>query len=59
MPSSPTGSSQVSSFNMNSDVSGNSPSVTVQHHLPLLYHQTNPATDDSQQLTVSQAVGKN
>jgi len=57
MSSSPTGSSQVSSSNMNSDVSGNSPSVTVQHHLPLSYHQTNPATDVSQQSTVSQVAG--
>ncbi|CAI6372858.1 unnamed protein product [Macrosiphum euphorbiae] len=57
MTSSPTGSSQVSSSNMNSDVSGNSPSVTVQHHLPLLYHQTNPAIGVPQQPNVSLAAG--
>jgi len=52
---SPPGSSQVSSSNMDCDVSGNSPAVTVQHHLPPLYHQQNAATDVSQQPTVSQA----
>ncbi|KAL4083384.1 hypothetical protein QTP88_028708 [Uroleucon formosanum] len=57
MSSSTTGSSQVSSSNISSDIPGNSPSVTVQHHLPLLYHQQNPATDVSQQSTFSQAVG--
>lgn len=56
---SPPGSSQVSSSNMDSDVSGSSPAVTVQHHLPPLYHQQNPASDVSQQPTVSQAAGKN
>jgi len=55
----PPGSSQVSSSNMKSDVSGNSPTVTVQHNLPPLYHQKNPSTDVSQQSTVSQAAGKN
>jgi len=59
MTSSPTGSSQVSSSNMNIDVSENSPSLTVQHHLPLLYHQTNPTTGVSQQSNVSLAAGKN
>uniref|UniRef100_A0A2S2NF25 Mothers against decapentaplegic 4 n=1 Tax=Schizaphis graminum TaxID=13262 RepID=A0A2S2NF25_SCHGA len=59
MSPSPPGSSQVSSSNMDSDVSGNSPAVTVQHHLPPLYHQQNPATDVSQQSTVPQAAGKN
>ncbi|XP_025418720.1 mothers against decapentaplegic homolog 4 isoform X3 [Sipha flava] len=54
---SPPGSSQVSSSNMDSDVSGNSPAVTVQHHLPPLYHQQNPVSDVSQQPTVSQAAG--
>ncbi|XP_025418728.1 mothers against decapentaplegic homolog 4 isoform X4 [Sipha flava] len=53
---SPPGSSQVSSSNMDSDVSGNSPAVTVQHHLPPLYHQQNPVSDVSQQPTVSQAA---
>ncbi|XP_026814836.1 mothers against decapentaplegic homolog 4-like isoform X3 [Rhopalosiphum maidis] len=57
MSPSPPGSSQVSSSNMDSDVSGNSPAVTVQHHLPPLYHQQNPATDVSQQSTVPQAAG--
>jgi MAD (mothers against decapentaplegic) family protein 4 len=56
---SPPGSSQVSSSNMDSDVSGNSPAVTVQHHLPPLYHQQNPVSDVSQQPTVSQAAGMN
>lgn len=56
MSPSPPGSSHVSS---NSDVSGNSPAVTVQHHLPPLYHQPNPATDVSQQPSVSQTAGKN
>lgn len=56
MSPSPPGSSHVSS---NSDVSGNSPAVTVQHHLPPLYHQPNPATDIPQQPTVSQTAGKN
>jgi len=60
MSSTPTGSSQASSSNMNSDVSGNSPSMSVQHHLPLLCHYKIPATDQpSQQSTVSQAAGKN
>ncbi|XP_022161923.1 mothers against decapentaplegic homolog 4 isoform X4 [Myzus persicae] len=57
MSPSPPGSSQVSSSNMDSDVSGNSPAVTVQHHLPPLYHQQNSATDVSQQPTVPQAAG--
>jgi len=59
MSSSPTGSSQVSSSNMKSDVPGNSPSMSVQHHLPLLCHHRIPATNVSQQSTVSQADGKN
>lgn len=60
MSPSPPGSSQVSSSNMDSDVSGNSPAVTVQHHLPSLYHQQNTATDVTQQPTVSQvATGEN
>jgi len=59
MSPSPPGSSQVSSTNMDSDVSGNSPAVTVQHHLPPLYHPQNPAADVSQQPSVSQAAGKN
>ncbi|CAI6377763.1 unnamed protein product [Macrosiphum euphorbiae] len=58
MSSTPTGSSQASSSNMNSDVPGNSPSMGVQHHLPLLCHYKIPVTDQpSQQSTVSQAAG--
>lgn len=59
MSPSPPGSSQVSSSNMDSDVSGNSPAVTVQHHLPPIYHQQNPATDVSQPPNTSQTAGKN
>jgi len=59
MSPSPPDSSQVSSSNMDSDASGNSSVVTVQHHLPPLYHQQNSATDISQQSTVPQAAGKN
>lgn len=59
MSPSPPGSSQVSSTNMDSDVSVNSPAVTVQHHLPPLYHPQNPTNDVSQQPSVPQAVGMN
>lgn len=59
MSPSPPGSSQVSSTNMDSDVSVNSPAVTVQHHLPPLYHPQNSATDVSQATSVSQAPGNN
>jgi len=44
---------------MDSDASGNSPAAIVQHHLPPLYHQQNPATDVSQQSAAPQAAGKN
>lgn len=54
MSPSPPGSSQVSSSNMDCDVSGNSPAVTVQHHLPPSYHPQNAAINVSQQPTVSQ-----
>eukprot|EP00102_Acyrthosiphon_pisum_P002939 XP_001944884.2 PREDICTED: mothers against decapentaplegic homolog 4-like [Acyrthosiphon pisum] len=57
MSPSPPDFSQVSSSNIDSDASGNSSVVIVQHRLPLLYHQQNPATDVSQQLTVPQAAG--
>eukprot|EP00102_Acyrthosiphon_pisum_P023473 XP_016660683.1 PREDICTED: mothers against decapentaplegic homolog 4-like [Acyrthosiphon pisum] len=56
MSSLPTCSSQVSSSNMNSDVPGNSPPMSIQHHLPLLCHHKIPATDVSQQSTISQAA---
>ncbi|XP_060857367.1 mothers against decapentaplegic homolog 4-like [Metopolophium dirhodum] len=52
MSPSPPDFSQVSS-----DASENSPAAIVQHHLPSLYHQQNPATDVSQQSTVPQAAG--
>jgi len=59
MSPSPPDFSQVSSSNIDSDASGNSPAIIVQHHLPSLYHQQNPATDVSQPSTVPQAAGKN